>query len=130
MLKTLTVGANGTFTFKGPATLADPQGIVTNATVTGTVSSPTSVSGIITITQTQNGDTCGPAKMKFTATPGTPTSLGLNGGLTRSARPIHWLHRGAARFRTGSDPGGSSPKDPSQVPRLFCVFETRDLRCR
>src|SRR5262249_54615270 len=25
--------------------------------------------------------------------------------------------RGAARFRTGSDPGGSSPKDPSQVPR-------------
>jgi hypothetical protein len=80
VLKTLTVGANGAFSFKGPATLADPQGIVTNATVTGTVSSPTSISGIITITQTQNGDTCGPAKMKFTATPGTPTSLGLNGG--------------------------------------------------
>ena len=27
--------------------------------------------------------------------------------------------RGAVRFRTGSDPGGSSPKDPSPVPRTF-----------
>ena len=80
VLKTLTVGANGTFAFKGPATLADPQGIVTTATVTGTFSSASSASGLITITQSQNGDTCGPLKMKFTATPGTPTSLGLNGG--------------------------------------------------
>jgi hypothetical protein len=38
-------------------------------------------------------------------------------------RPLRWgysgLARGAVRFRTGSDPGGSSPKDPSPVPRLF-----------
>jgi hypothetical protein len=27
--------------------------------------------------------------------------------------------RGAVRFRTGSDPGGSSPKDPSPVPRPY-----------
>ena len=30
--------------------------------------------------KSSNGDVCGPAKMKFTATPGTPSSLGLNGG--------------------------------------------------
>src|SRR5262249_15315470 len=36
------------------------------------------------------------------------------------SRPVYTERaRGAARFRTGSDPGGSSPKDPSQVPRLF-----------
>ncbi len=80
VLKTITVSANGSFTFKGLATLADPQGIVTTATVTGTFTSPSSVSGVITITQSQNGDTCGPQKMKFTAAPGTPSSLGLNGG--------------------------------------------------
>ena len=52
-------------------TLADPQGIVTTATVIqGTFTSSKSVSGTITITQTQNGDTCGPAKMKFTADAG------------------------------------------------------------
>jgi hypothetical protein len=80
VMKTITVPANGTFSFTGPATLADPQGIVTTATVTGSFTGPNSVSGVITITQTQNGDKCGPAKMKFTASPGTPSSLGLNGG--------------------------------------------------
>jgi hypothetical protein len=80
LMKTITVAANGTFTLKGLATLADPEGIVTTATITGKFTSPTAVSGVITISQTDNGDTCGPQKMKFTASAGTPTSLGLNGG--------------------------------------------------
>ena len=80
LMKTIPVDANGTFTLKGVATLADPQGIVTTATVAGAFTSSSSVSGVITVSQTQNGDACGPQKMKFSATSGTPTSLGLNGG--------------------------------------------------
>ena len=37
----------------------------------------------------------------------------------KSARLHCSRARGAVRFRTGSDPGGSSPKDPSPVPRTF-----------
>jgi hypothetical protein len=80
LMKTIPVDANGTFTLKGIATLADPQGIVTTATVTGAFTSTSAVSGTITLSQTDNGDACGPQKMKFSATSGTPTSLGLNGG--------------------------------------------------
>jgi hypothetical protein len=52
---------------------------VTIATVKGTFTSSTALSGTITISQSDNGSTCGPMTMKFSASPGTPTSLGLNG---------------------------------------------------
>ena len=42
--------------------------------------------------------------------------LHRQGEVARAAR-YDALARGAVRFRTGSDPGGSSPKDPSPVPR-------------
>ena len=45
----------------------------------GHLHEPEEVSGTISISQSANGDVCGPTKMKFTAAPGTPSSLGLNG---------------------------------------------------
>ncbi len=80
LVKPITVSATGTFSMTTKPTLADPQGIVTTAVIQGTFAGSQSVSGTITISQTNNGDTCGPSKMKFTAVPGTPASLGLNGG--------------------------------------------------
>jgi hypothetical protein len=78
LVKPITVNANGTFSISAKPTLADPQGIVTTAVIQGSFTNAKSVSGTITISQTDNGDTCGPSKMKFTAVSGTPESLGLN----------------------------------------------------
>ena len=77
----MTVTAKGTFLLTAKVkwdaldASSDP---VTTATVKGTVTSPGAVSGTITITQTFNGDKCGPSTMKFTAQPGTPNSLGYS----------------------------------------------------
>ncbi len=73
------VTAKGTFTITTKPVLADPQGTVTTAVIKGSFLNSKSAAGTITITQTSNGDTCGPTKMKFTAVPGTPSSLGMNG---------------------------------------------------
>ena len=73
------VTPKGTFTITAKPVLADPQGTVTTAVIQGSFTSSKSAAGTITITQTSNGDACGPAKMRFTVVPGTPTSLGMNG---------------------------------------------------
>jgi len=77
--RSIPVAPKGTFTITTKPVLADPQGTVTTAVIQGTFLNSKSASGTITITQSSNGDTCGPTKMKFTAVPGTPTSLGMNG---------------------------------------------------
>jgi hypothetical protein len=71
------VTTKGTFLLTTKPTLPDPEGIVTTAVIQGTIVNSKSVAGTIAISQKQNGDTCGPSKMKFTAVPGTPSSLGL-----------------------------------------------------
>ena len=73
------VAPKGTFTITTKPVLADAEGTVTTAVIQGSFLSSKSATGTITITQTSNGDTCGPTKMKFTAVPGTPSSLGMNG---------------------------------------------------
>jgi hypothetical protein len=79
----VTVAANGTFLlaaakvkFSALDAADDP---LTTATIKGTFTSAKAVTGTITISQSQNGDKCGPSTMKFTAQPGTPASLGYNG---------------------------------------------------
>ncbi len=70
------VTAKGTFTITTKPVLPDPEG-VTTAVIQGTVVNSKSIAGTITISQTDKGDACGPMKMKFTAVPGTPSSLGI-----------------------------------------------------
>lgn len=77
-IKTITVLPNGTFTVTSKQTLPGST-IVTTAIVQGKFTTSKAVSGTITVSQSNNGDTCGPTKMKFSAQPGTPSSLGLNG---------------------------------------------------
>jgi hypothetical protein len=67
----------GAFKYTAKLTLPEADGTTTTALVQGSFTNSKAVSGTITISQTDNGDTCGPSKMKFTAVPGTPTSLGL-----------------------------------------------------
>jgi hypothetical protein len=69
--------SKGAFLLTTKPILPDPEGTVTTALIQGTVASSKSIAGTITISQKQDGDTCGPSKMKFTAVPGTPSSLGL-----------------------------------------------------
>jgi hypothetical protein len=71
------VTKKGTFLITTKPALADPEGIVTTAVIQGTVVNSKSIAGTITISQSDKGDTCGPSKMKFTAAPGTPSSLGI-----------------------------------------------------
>src|SRR5262249_42413417 len=79
-LKTITVGPKGTFTVTSKQMLPGAENnTMTTAVITGTFTSPSKVNGTIAISQSSNGDVCGPTKMKFTAQPGTPSSLGLNG---------------------------------------------------
>jgi hypothetical protein len=68
----------GAFKYTAKPSLPDASGTVTTVTVQGSFTSPKAASGTILISQSDNGDTCGPAKMKFSVTPGTPTSLGLD----------------------------------------------------
>jgi hypothetical protein len=79
-IKTITVGSNGSFTVTSKQMLPGASNnTLTTAVVQGTFTAPNKVSGTISISQSSNGDVCGPTKMKFTAQPGTPSSLGLNG---------------------------------------------------
>jgi hypothetical protein len=71
------VTTKGTFLLTTKPTLADPEGTVTTTVIQGTVVNSKSIAGTIAVSQTSNGDTCGPSKMKFTAAPGTPSSLGI-----------------------------------------------------
>ena len=78
IIKSIPVTPTGTFTITVKPTLPDAGGTVTTAVIQGTFTSASAVSGTITISQSDNGDTCGPSKMKFSATPGTVQSLGLS----------------------------------------------------
>ena len=79
-IKSITVLPNGTFTVTSKQTLPGAtNNTTTTAVVQGKFTSDSKVSGTISISQSSNGDTCGPTKMKFSAQPGTPSSLGLNG---------------------------------------------------
>ena len=79
-IKSITVLPNGTFTATSKQMLPGASNnTMTTAVIQGTFTSSSKVSGTISISQSSNGDTCGPTKMKFTAQPGTPSSLGLNG---------------------------------------------------
>lgn len=71
------VSTKGAFLLTTKPTLPDPEGTVTTAVIQGTTLNSKSIAGTITISQKQDGDTCGPSKMKFTAVPGTPSTLGI-----------------------------------------------------
>jgi hypothetical protein len=76
VVRSIPVAKNGTFLTTTTPTFAGTT-VVTTATIKGTFSASNAVSGTITIKQTNNGDSCGPTTMKFTAAPGTPNSLGI-----------------------------------------------------
>jgi hypothetical protein len=79
-IKSVIVAPNGSFIATSKQMLpGTSNNTMTTAIVKGTFTSPSKVSGTISISQSSNGDVCGPTKMKFTAMPGTPSSLGLNG---------------------------------------------------
>ena len=79
-VKSITVLPNGTFTVTSKQMLPGAvNNTMTTAVIQGRFTSSSKVSGTISISQSSNGDVCGPTKMKFTAQPGTPSSLGLNG---------------------------------------------------
>jgi hypothetical protein len=79
-IKSITVLPNGTFTVTSKQVLPGATNdTMTTAVVQGKFTSGSKVTGTISISQSSNGDTCGPTKMKFSAQPGTPSSLGLNG---------------------------------------------------
>jgi hypothetical protein len=79
-IRSITVLPSGTFTATSKQTLPGAtNNTTTTAVVHGKFASNSKVSGTISISQSSNGDTCGPTKMKFSAQPGTPSSLGLNG---------------------------------------------------
>ena len=80
VIRSIAVKPTGTFILTTKPTLPEAEGTVTTAVIQGAFASAKSVSGTITISQSDNGDTCGPTKMKFSAQPGTINSLGLNGG--------------------------------------------------
>jgi hypothetical protein len=76
LVKSIPVASNGTFLTTTTPVFGGTT-VVTTATIKGSFTSANAVSGTITIKQSNNGDTCGPTTMKFTAAPGTPTSLGI-----------------------------------------------------
>ncbi len=79
-ITSITVAPNGSFIVTSKQMLPGASNnMMTTAVVQGAFTSPTKVSGTISISQSSNGDVCGPTKMKFTAQPGTPSSLGLDG---------------------------------------------------
>jgi len=78
-VKAITVTPKGTFLATTKQMLPGSTTTMTTAVIQGAFTSPKTVSGTISVSQSNNGDTCGPTKMKFSAQPGTPSSLGLNG---------------------------------------------------
>jgi len=77
-IKSITVLPNGTFTATSKQMLPGST-TMTTAIVQGKFTTSSKLSGTISISQSSNGDVCGPTKMKFNAQQGTPSSLGLNG---------------------------------------------------
>jgi hypothetical protein len=67
----------GAFKYTAKVTLPDGTGTVTTALIQGSFTNGKAVSGTISVSQADQGDTCGPAKTKFTAVAGTASSLGL-----------------------------------------------------
>ncbi|HEY4346126.1 MAG TPA: hypothetical protein VGM80_00940 [Gaiellaceae bacterium] len=76
-IKSIPVTTKGTFLFTAKPVLPDAGATITTTVIKGTFSSTKSVSGTIAVTQTDNGDKC-TSTMKFTAVPGTPSSLGFD----------------------------------------------------
>jgi len=79
-IKSVVVSSKGVILMTTKPAFPQAGLMVTTATLKGKFTSATALSGTITISQSDNGDKCGPTTMKFSAAPGTPTSLGLNGG--------------------------------------------------
>ena len=79
-IKSVPVSAKGVILMTTKPAFPEAGLTVTTATLKGTFTSASALSGTITLSQSDNGDTCGPTTMKFTANAGTVTSLGLNGG--------------------------------------------------
>lgn len=67
----------GAFKYTAKVTLPDGTGTVSTLLIQGSFTSSKAVSGTISVSQSDKGDSCGPSKTKFTAVPGTPSSLGL-----------------------------------------------------
>ena len=78
-IPTVAVSSTGQVTLTTKPSFAETDGITTSATIKATFTSSKAVSGTIAVTQTENGSKCGPVTMKFSAVPGTPNSLGLEG---------------------------------------------------
>jgi hypothetical protein len=76
---TVPVGAKGVIALKTKPSFAETDNIVTTAVIKASFTSGKTLAGTIAISQAENGGTCGPITMKFSAAPGTPTSLGLSG---------------------------------------------------
>lgn len=70
--------ANGSFSITAKLKYDGSGTGDTIAVVAGTFLTPTSATGTVTIKQDLHGDQCA-QKLKFTAQPGTPESLGLTG---------------------------------------------------
>lgn len=76
----ITVSAKGLADYKGTVSFSDPEGVTTTAVIKATFTSATAVSGTISVSQSSNGGSpCTAALLKFSASPGTPSSLGLSG---------------------------------------------------
>jgi hypothetical protein len=73
------VSTTGTILLTAKPSFAETDNIVTSATIKASFANSKLLSGTIAITQTENGSTCGPVTLKFSAAPGTPQSLGLEG---------------------------------------------------
>jgi hypothetical protein len=73
------VSAKGVILLTTKPVFAGTSTTVTTATIKGTFTGTKALTGTITLSQSNSGDTCGPTTMKFTAAPGTPSSLGLDG---------------------------------------------------
>jgi hypothetical protein len=77
-IRSIAVLPNGSFTVTSKQKLPGAT-TMTTAVVQGRFTGSSKVSGTIAVSQSSNGDVCGPTKMKFTAQSGTPSSLGLDG---------------------------------------------------
>jgi hypothetical protein len=62
------VGANGTYSVKGKATTPIPDAGTMNVAISGSFTNAQTVTGKITFSQDQEGATCGPRTLTFTAT--------------------------------------------------------------
>jgi hypothetical protein len=79
-LPKVTVSTTGTIlTTAAKAQFAEADNVVTTVSIKAAFANSKSLSGTITVSQTENGSTCKANPMKFSAVPGTPSSLGYEG---------------------------------------------------